>query len=99
MSRTVALTGATGFIGRNLAAHFIARGDAVRAVVRPESRRPPPPGAAVVRSALAPDALCAAFAGADLVVHLAGLVSAVRDDEFTPVNVEGTRAVALAARA
>jgi dihydroflavonol-4-reductase len=99
MRRTVALTGATGFIGRNVAAHFVARGDAVRAVVRPGSPRTPPPDVEVVRAPLTPDALRAAFDGVDAVVHLAGLVSAVRDEALTRVNVDGTRAVALAARA
>ncbi len=98
MSRTVALTGATGFIGRNLAAQFIARGDSIRAVVRPESPRQAPAGVSVVRAALTPEALRAAFAGVDIVVHLAGLVSAVRDEELTRANVDGTRAVATAAR-
>jgi nucleoside-diphosphate-sugar epimerase len=99
VSRTVALTGATGFIGRNLAAQFIARGDRVRAVVRPESRRPVPTGAAVVRAALTADALREAFDGADAVVHLAGVVSTVRDEEYAHANVDGTRAAAIAARA
>jgi nucleoside-diphosphate-sugar epimerase len=70
----------------------------VRAVVRPESRRTPPPGVDVVWSPLAADALRPALAGADVVVHLAGLVSAVHDEELTRVNVDGTRAVATAAR-
>jgi len=99
MRRTVALTGATGFIGRNVAAHLAARGDAVRAVVRPDSPRTPPAGVEVVRAPLTPDALRAAFQGADAIVHLAGLVSAVRDEALTRVNVDGTRAVAVAARA
>jgi nucleoside-diphosphate-sugar epimerase len=99
VSRTVAITGATGFIGRHLVAHFVARGDDVLAVVRPESRRSVPPGAAVVRAALTTDALTAAFAGADIVVHLAGVVSTVRDEEFARVNVGGTQAVAIAAAA
>src|SRR6185503_12143862 len=99
MRRTVALTGATGFIGRNVAAHLVARGDAVRAVVRPDSPRTPPAGVEVVRAPLAADALRAAFDGADAIVHVAGLVSAVRDEALTRVNVDGTRAVAIAARA
>lgn len=98
MSRTVAITGATGFIGRHLAAHLAARGDVVRAVVRPDSRQPAPPGVTVVRAALTARALRDAFAGADAVVHLAGVVSTVHDEEFARVNVDGTRAVAIAAR-
>src|SRR5207237_6875514 len=37
--------------------------------------------------------------GADAVVHLAGVVSATRDQDYFTVNVDGTRAVARAARA
>ncbi len=42
--------------------------------------------------------LTRAFADADVVVHLAGVVSAVRKRDFQTVNVEGTRAVAEAAK-
>jgi len=94
----VALTGATGFIGRNLTAHLVARGDAVRAVVRPASPSAPPPDVEVIRADLSADALRAAFDGADAVVHLAGVVSPVRDEMFRLVNVDATREVAAAAR-
>ena len=40
-----------------------------------------------------------AFAGADAVVHLAGVVSALQPSVYSTVNVEGTRAVARAAHA
>lgn len=97
MSPIVAMTGATGFIGRNLVAHLVARGDTVRAIVRAESRRPPPDGVEIVHAPLVVDALRKAFAGADVVVHLAGVVSTVREEQFMTVNVEGTRAAAEAA--
>jgi dihydroflavonol-4-reductase len=98
MSRLVAVTGATGFIGRNLAAHLVARGDRVRAIVRADSARPAPRDVEVVRAPLTADALGRAFAGADHVVHLAGVVSTVRTETFAAVNIEGTRAAAAAAR-
>jgi dihydroflavonol-4-reductase len=98
MSRLVAVTGATGFIGRNLTAHLVARGDRVRAIVRADSARAAPRDVEVVRAPLTIDALGRAFAGADHVVHLAGVVSAVRTETFTAVNIEGTRAAAAAAR-
>jgi len=78
----IAVTGATGFIGRHLVAHLTSRGDEVVQVGRPLERKP----------------LAAAFRGADTVVHLAGVVSTTRDEEYVEVNVEGTRAVAEAAR-
>jgi nucleoside-diphosphate-sugar epimerase len=99
---SIAVTGATGFIGRHLVARLIARGDQVRAIVRPESRAfdrlPLPPGAAVIRAALEEASLRDAFRQVDVVVHLAGVVSSVRDRVFQDVNVEGTRTVAAAAR-
>jgi nucleoside-diphosphate-sugar epimerase len=98
VSRLVAVTGATGFIGRNLLAHLAARGDRVRAIVRADSPRPAPDDVEVVRAPLTASALGRAFAGADHVVHLAGVVAAVRTEMFTAVNVEGTRAAAAAAR-
>jgi nucleoside-diphosphate-sugar epimerase len=98
MSRRVIVTGATGFIGRHVSRHLIASGADVRAVVRPESTQMAPAGVEMVRAPLEPSALVAAFRGADVVVHLAGVTSAVRPQTYTDVNVEGTRAVATAAR-
>ena len=78
----IAVTGATGFIGRHVVTHLTARGDTVVAVGRP----------------LARDPLMSAFHQADAVVHLAGIVSTTRDEEYRKVNVEITRQVAEAAR-
>ena len=99
MTRTVAVTGATGFIGRHLTADLTRRGVEVRAIVRPGSPSADPSGATIVRAPLETEALGAAFAGADAVVHLAGVVSAVDDATYAAVNAEGTRAVAAAANA
>jgi nucleoside-diphosphate-sugar epimerase len=77
----IAVTGATGFIGRHLVSHLESRGDAVVPVGRPLER----------------GALAKAFKGADTVVHLAGVVSTTRDEEYVKVNVDGARAVGEAA--
>lgn len=78
----IAVTGATGFIGRHLVSHLTGRGDAVVSVGRPLDREP----------------LLKAFHRADAVVHLAGVVSTTRDEEYTKVNVDAARIVAEAAR-
>jgi dihydroflavonol-4-reductase len=79
----VAITGASGFIGRHLTAALAARGDGPVAIPRPFDRA----------------ALSEAFRGVDVVVHLAGVVAAVRERDFFAGNVDATRVVSEAARA
>jgi nucleoside-diphosphate-sugar epimerase len=98
MARRIAVTGATGFIGRHVAQALLARGDRVRAIVRPESPRAAPDGVEVSRVPLTRAALEAAFDACDTVVHLAGVVAARHDEEYVAVNVDATRAVAEATR-
>lgn len=99
MIRAVAITGATGFIGRHLAAELTARGVRVISIVRPDSPHLPPPQSTVVHAALEVAPLRDAFAGMDAVVHLAGVVAAVDPQVYFRVNAGGTRAVAGAASA
>jgi nucleoside-diphosphate-sugar epimerase len=96
--RSVAMTGATGFIGRHAAAALASRGIAVTSIVRPGSRHTPPADSTVVQAPLDAAALRKAFAEMDAVIHLAGVVAAVDARTFFTVNAEGTRAVAAAAR-
>ena len=78
----IAVTGATGFIGRHVVAHLRSRGDDVIEVGRPLQRA----------------AVSKAIAGAETVVHLAGVVSASHDSDYGAVNVDATAAVAEAVR-
>ncbi len=93
------MTGATGFIGRHVCAELTAAGHEVRAIVRPDSPRSAPPEAVTFKAALTSPALQEAFTGVDAVVHLAGVVSAQSDKEYSITNVAATREVATAARA
>lgn len=79
----VAVTGGTGFVGRNLAARL---DDAV--VI---SRRS---GIDITDI----DALAAAFAGCDAVAHCAGINREIGAQTFQRVHIDGTRAVVEAAR-
>jgi len=82
MSRSVAVTGASGFIGRHVTTAIDARGDCAIPIRRPFEAR----------------TLVETFKTVDTVVHLAGVVSAVHDRELVDGNVESTRIVAHAAR-
>jgi nucleoside-diphosphate-sugar epimerase len=95
----VLLTGATGFIGLNLAEKLLARGHRVRALVRASSRTGglESLGVELARGDVTrPDALPAAVDGCDLVIHLAGLVKAIGREEYFRVNALGTRGLAKA---
>lgn len=78
----VAVTGASGFIGRHATAHLMARGDTVVRIARP----------------FVPAPLAAAFRQVDAVVHLAGVVAATTEAAYFEANVAATRVVAEAAR-
>jgi len=93
------LTGATGFIGLNLAERLVSRGDEVRALVRDPSRASElrSLGATLVQGDVSrPGSLAGAVGGVDAVVHLAGLVKAVTREELFAVNAAGTGALARA---
>jgi nucleoside-diphosphate-sugar epimerase len=98
-SRSVSITGATGFLGWHLCEAFRDAGWSVRAVVRPGNRKPLPENIASVASPLDAPALAEAVAGSSLLVHSAALVRAATDAELDRVNVGGTRAAVEAANA
>lgn len=96
------ITGASGFVGSNLAAHALAKGWQVRCLVRATSRVEPLEGLAVelAQGHLHDTAsLHAACENVDVVFHLAGRVAALREAEYTYDNVEGSRRVAEACAA
>lgn len=86
------VTGAGGFLGQALVRALVARGDAVRALVRRAPEAVAALGAEpVVGDATDPEALRRAVAGVDVVHHLAGVRRATDPAEFLRVNAESTR--------
>jgi UDP-glucose 4-epimerase len=95
---TLALTGGTGFVGQAVLDEAVRRGQPVRALTRRE--QPPREGVEWVRGGLEDgQALAALAAGAEAVLHIAGVVGALDPTHFQAGNVAGTEAVLEAARA
>ena len=93
----VLVTGASGFLGRAVAAEIVTAGHEVRCFQRRQS------GVAgatdVLGSMTEPADVTTAVAGVDAIVHLAAKVSlAGAPADFVAVNVEGTRTLIDAAR-
>ena len=101
-NKCIALTGATGFIGRSVLKVLIAKNYRVQALSRSDQ----------IKSELAPDrlrfitgnlgdrrALDALAAGADTFIHIAGLTKARTLKQLLEVNAQGALNAAQAARA
>jgi nucleoside-diphosphate-sugar epimerase len=90
--RLIALTGATGFIGRHVRIRLQAAGFTVRALSRPHRAGVARAnGICWVDGTLADSrALAALVRDAGAVIHLAGAIRGRSANEFTTVNVDGT---------
>ena len=98
MAVNVAVTGASGFVGRLLVTQLIARGDTVRVLTRDRTRvNHLPPSVEVYVGDLASGAdVPAAFVdGSDVIYHCAGETN--RPAAMRLVHIEGTRALVKAA--
>ena len=101
----IAITGGGGFLGGRLAGQFLANGHVERVlVVDTQGAAPAPdPRAAFLKADLTdPGAAAAAVEDADVVFHLAAVVSGQAESDFDlgmRVNIEGTRNLLEAARA
>ena len=98
--KLVALTGATGFIGRHLLATLPGRGYRIRVLLRRPTTLPPEASGAVVGDLLAPRNMAAALRDVDAVIHSAGIAhapSGAPADDFRAINTEATVALARAA--
>src|SRR3989475_9223834 len=98
---TVLVTGASGLVGSHVVEALVARGEPVRALVRPASR------AAVLRlgaeavtgDVTDPAAWQAAARGVRAIVHSAAIVQRRASwEQYVAVNVDGTRLAVDAAR-
>lgn len=104
MTPKALVTGASGFIGRHLAAHLVERGQEVVALdlqVGPLSHLRASRRVDLVEGDVAdPETQRRALAGVDTVFHLAAahLAVALGEREFQRVNVEGVRTLVEAAR-
>lgn len=93
----LAITGATGFVGRRLLALAAQGGHEIRALARtPQDEQP---GVTWIEGALdRPDRLQHLLEGSEAVVHVAGVINAPDAAAFEAGNVAGTAAVIAAAK-
>lgn len=97
----IAVTGATGFVGRHLVPTLVQRGHRVRALVRAPTRARVLPQQSVdlvpgsLDDAAALTTLCR---GADAVAHLVAIIVETGGASFVAVHVDGTRRLLDAAR-
>jgi len=95
---TLAVTGATGFVGSHLIRMARERGHSVRALTR--AWKPPEDGIHWVEGTLErPDSLLKLCRGSDAVIHIAGAINAPDRAAFEAVNAGGTANIVDAARA
>lgn len=99
----IAITGGTGFVGRNIARALAADGHSVVLIARGHDHTDPTiqrlPGASFVPIALDDaDKLARAFAGCDAVAHCAGINREIGGETYQRVHIDGTNNVVEAAR-
>ncbi|HBH9564203.1 TPA: NAD-dependent epimerase/dehydratase family protein [Escherichia coli] len=98
MNQTVAVTGATGFIGKYIIDNLLARGFHVRALTR-TARAHVNDNLTWVRGSLEDThSLSELVAGASVVVHCAGQVRGHKEEIFTRCNVDGSLRLMQAAK-
>lgn len=96
----VALTGATGFIGKHLLKELPKCGYRVRVLLRRPAALPEGCPSAVIGDLARPYNMAEALAGVDAVIHTAGLagtMSGVPEDDYRVFNTEATVSFARAA--
>lgn len=100
MIGTLALTGATGFIGRALVPRLIEADWKVKALVRRPDPELEAKGVELVSGSLKDEAsLRSLVTGVDAVVHCAGAIKARSREEFQEINAAGTAGLVASAAA
>jgi UDP-glucose 4-epimerase len=97
----LALTGATGFIGRHLLQDLPKRGHRLRVLLRRPTSMPTDCASAVIGDIARPRNMAAALEGVDAVIHSAGFthgMSGIPEDDYRSLNAEATIGLARAAR-
>jgi nucleoside-diphosphate-sugar epimerase len=97
----IALTGATGFIGKFLLRELPSRGYRLRVLLRRPSATPIESASAVVGDLARPQNMAAALADVGAVIHSAGLahaMSGVPEDDYRMLNTDATLRLARAAQ-
>jgi len=104
-SRTVAVTGASGFVGRSVVRELLARGHSVRSLVRDrEKAREALPPASAVHTVVVGDvfdarAMTDLAHGCGAMVHLIGIIREKPPSTFRRMHVDATGAAINAAKA
>src|SRR4051812_10586831 len=97
MPRQIFVTGASGFIGKNIVERLTATTDYhIKTLTRAESTARAStdrPIEQVVGDLLKPETYRAALKGCDVVVHLAAATGRMTNNDYQRVNVEGTSAL------
>lgn len=99
-NRVIALTGATGFIGRHILRELPKRGYRIRVLLRRPSDVKLESGSAIIGDLARPQNMSAAFAGISAVIHSAGIahaMSGIPEDDYRALNAEATVNLAHAA--
>jgi nucleoside-diphosphate-sugar epimerase len=99
-SETIALTGATGFIGGALTKRLAGTGRKIQALIRPASSHKQPAEIAVrwIQGDLEDmESLRRLLEGVDAVIHCAGAVRGATREQFNRINADGVSRIAQAA--
>ena len=98
MPLKIALTGATGFVGRTVVNEMLGVKHSVTALVRDVGRANLPRDVRLISGDLQNiAALDELTTGADVVIHVAGLISALKREDYFIANEQGMRNVVQAA--